>query len=97
MNHQEMIKELSERLGKTQKETRQLLDSIIKIMTVTFDEGKGISIPGLGTFQPHKTNPRKMFNPTDDKNYMIPPKSAIRFSCSTSLKSSLPTNPVENE
>ena len=94
MTHQEMVKELSQRLGKTQKETRQLVDTTIKILTATFDEGKGISIPGLGTFQPHTTNPRKMFNPTDEKNYLIPKKCALRFSCSSSLKSSLPVNPV---
>ncbi|MCF8374588.1 MAG: HU family DNA-binding protein [Bacteroidales bacterium] len=97
MNHHEMVKELSVRLGKTQKDTRQFVDTTLKIITATLDEGKGISIPGLGTFQPYVTKPRKMFNPGDEKNYLVPKKCTLRFTASTSLKSSLPTNPVQND
>ncbi|MEA3446517.1 MAG: HU family DNA-binding protein [Bacteroidota bacterium] len=94
MTHNEIVKELSLQQGKTQKEVRDFLNVLTKIILETLDSGKAVPLPGFGTFRTQLMKPRKTFNPNDRKYYMMPEKRVIHFSPCSSLKSNLPTNPL---
>ena len=97
MTHNEIIKELSQKIGKTQKETRSLLASLVDIVSTGIDDGKVMRIPGLGAFQEHTLDERKNYNPGDKKHYLIPKKRTVHFAPGATLKANLPQNPIGND
>lgn len=54
MNNKEFISELSRRLGYTNKDTSQLVSSVIGVMTQELQDGNNIVIQGFGTFEVKK-------------------------------------------
>ena len=54
MNNKEFISELSKRLGYTLKDTTQLLNSTVSVMTKQLQDGDTIAIQGFGTFEVKK-------------------------------------------
>lgn len=86
MNNLEVIKILAARSGRTQKETREMLrNSILEIRNV-LDQGLGISLPRLGTFETRLRGERKSFNPHYKKRVILPPKRVVVFHSSAALK-----------
>ncbi len=94
MTHSELVKELSAHFGKSQKEIKQILDSLAQIITESIDKGQAVSIPGFGVFSTQNMKARKLFNPDDKNYYLVPEKRIVRFAASSLLKSNLPGNPV---
>lgn len=86
MNNKEFIAELSKKLGYTNKETTQLVSSVINIMTQELQEGKNITFQGFGTFEVKKKMERVSVNPVTQKRMLIPPKLVLSFKPSNSLK-----------
>lgn len=85
MNQTELIRNLASRLGKTQVETKNLLDSALKIISDTIDQDIPVSIPNLGTFYTSLTKRRKSFSPFHKQYFMLPPKRIIKFRPSISI------------
>ena len=54
MNNKEFISELSRKLGYTNKDTSQLVSSVIGVMTQELQDGNNIAIQGFGTFEVKK-------------------------------------------
>lgn len=54
MNNKEFISELSRKLGYTNKDTSQLVSSVIGVMTQELQDGNNIVIQGFGTFEVKK-------------------------------------------
>lgn len=86
MNNKEFISELSKKLGYTNKETGQLVSSVLNIMTQELQEGKSISIQGFGTFEVKKKLERISVNPTTQQRMLIPPKLVLAYKPSVTLK-----------
>ncbi len=86
MNSSEIIKRLSERLGKSQREIRLLLKHSNEVFKKTLDVDFSFTIPKLGTFRTHSRQERKSYNPHYKKIVMLPPKRVVLFYPSSVLK-----------
>ena len=86
MNNKEFISELSRRLGYNNKETTQLVSSVLSIMTQELQEGKTIAIQGFGTFEVKKKMERISVNPSTQQRMLIPPKLVLTYKPSITLK-----------
>ena len=65
MNNKEFISELSRKLGYTNKDTSQLVSSVIGVMTQELQDGNNIAIQGFGTFEVKKKLERISINPAN--------------------------------
>ena len=73
MNNKEFISELSRKLGYTNKDTSQLVSSVIGVMTQELQDGNNIAIQGFGTFEVKKKLERISINPATQQRMLIPP------------------------
>lgn len=97
MNNKELTAELSNRLGKTQKEVTRLLDATISVMKEGFATGNDISFQGFGAFEIRKKEERITKNPLTQKRMLIPPKLVLVFKPSNNLKEKLKEKLPDNE
>jgi len=86
MNNLELIKSLAERLGKTQREIRNLLNHSTEKIKHVLDSDLKLTIPRLGTFETHVRQQRKSYNPHYEKFVILPPKRVVSFHSSSALK-----------
>ena len=86
MNNKEFISELSLKLGYTNKDTSQLVSSVIGVMTQELQDGNNIVIQGFGTFEVKKKLERISINPATQQRMLIPPKLVLTYKPSVTLK-----------
>ena len=86
MNNKEFISELSRKLGYNNKETSQLVSSVLNIMTQELQEGNTIALQGFGVFEVKKKLERISVNPATQQRMLIPPKLVLSYKPSVSLK-----------
>lgn len=86
MNNKEVISELSRKLGYTNKDTSQLVSSVIGVMTQELQDGNNIAIQGFGTFEVKKKLERISINPATQQRMLIPPKLVLTYKPSVTLK-----------
>ena len=89
MTGSELIKQLSQRLGQSQKEVKRLLKSSSGIVKEFLDKEIGITFPGFGIFKTRLKEKRKSFNPFHNKFVMLPPKRVVRFKPGSTLKNEI--------
>lgn len=86
MNNKEFISELSRKLEYTNKDTSQLVSSVIGVMTQELQDGNNIAIQGFGTFEVKKKLERISINPATQQRMLIPPKLVLTYKPSVTLK-----------
>ena len=86
MNNKEFISELSRRFVYTNKDTTQLISSVINIMTQQLQDGNTVAIQGFGTFEVRKKLERISINPATQQRMLIPPKLVLTYKPSAILK-----------
>lgn len=86
MNNKEFISELARKLGYTNKDTSQLVSTVIGVMTQELQEGKTVAIQGFGTFEVKKKLERISVNPVTQQRMLIPPKLVLSYKPSTNLR-----------
>lgn len=86
MNNKEFTSELSKRLGYTQKDTSELISSLLSCMTEQLEEGNVIAIQGFGTFEVKKKVERISVSPTTKQRMLVPPKLVLTYKPSILLK-----------
>lgn len=86
MNNKEFISELSRRFVYTNKDTTQLVSSVINIMTQQLQDGNIVAIQGFGTFEVRKKLERISINPATQQRMLIPPKLVLTYKPSAILK-----------
>lgn len=86
MNNKEFISELSRRFVYTNKDTTQLVSSVISIMTQQLQDGNTVAIQGFGTFEVRKKLERISVNPATQQRMLIPPKLVLTYKPSAILK-----------
>ena len=86
MNNKEFISELSRRCVYTNKDTTQLVSSVISIMTQQLQDGNTVAIQGFGTFEVRKKLERISINPATQQRMLIPPKLVLTYKPSAILK-----------
>ena len=85
MNNKEFISELSRRFVYTNKDTTQLVSSVINIMTQQLQDGNTVAIQGFGTFEVRKKLERISINPATQQRMLIPPKLVLTYKPSAIL------------
>lgn len=86
LNNKEFISELSKRLGYTVKDTSDLLNTTVSVITEQLQENNVIAIQGFGSFEVKKKGERISVNPTTKLRLLIPPKLVLTYKPSTVLK-----------
>jgi len=86
LNNKDFIKELSEKLGYTIKDTNKLVASTISIMTDSLIESDSVMISSFGLFDVKKKVERITINPNTKVRLLVPPKLVLTFHPSTMLK-----------
>lgn len=86
MNNKEFISELSRRFVYTNKDTTQLVSSVINIMTQQLQDGNTVAIQGFATFEVRKKLERISINPATQQRMLIPPKLVLTYKPSAILK-----------
>lgn len=86
LSNKEFISELSRKLGYINKDTSQLVSSVIGIMVQELQEGNSVAIQGLGTFDVKKKLERISVNPVTQQRMLIPPKLVLVYTPSIVLK-----------
>ena len=86
MNNKEFISEPSRRFVYTNKDTTQLVSSVISIMTQQLQDGNTVAIQGFGTFEVRKKLERISINPATQQRMLIPPKLVLTYKPSAILK-----------
>ena len=86
MNNKEFISELSRTFVYTNKDTTQLVSSVISIMTQQLQDGNTVAIQGFGTFEVRKKLERISINPATQQRMLIPPKLVLTYKPSAILK-----------
>ena len=89
MDYNTFVKNLSERVGQTQVETKRLLKNSFELITETIDNDKGISVPGLGTFHVKIRDEHKGYSPYHDQFMLLPKKRIVTFHPSSAIKEQL--------
>jgi DNA-binding protein HU-beta len=86
MNQKELINRLSEALDETKVGSKKMLQDTFSVLSDQLKDGKGVSIPNLGTFITKTTPERKVYNPHYDAEMMVPKKRVVEFSPASNLK-----------
>ena len=86
LSNKEFISELSRKLGYINKDTSQLVSSVIGIMVQELQDGNSVTIQGLGTFDVKKKLERISVNSVTQQRMLIPPKLVLVYTPSIVLK-----------
>lgn len=86
MNTRDVVEALAERWDMNKAETRRLLDTVVETFNRNLSEGRGFSIPELGTFETDTRESRRSYNPHYESYMMLPPKRVVKFNPSKGLK-----------
>ena len=86
MNNKDFISELSAKMGRSSKETSDLVASLLSEMTRQLEEGNTVYIQGFGTFEVKKKVERISVNPVSKQRMLVPPKLVLSYKPSASLK-----------
>ncbi len=86
LNNNEFISELSRKLGYTNKDTSQLVSSVIGVMTQELQNDSNIGIQGVGTFEVKKKRERISINPATQQRTLMPPKLVLTYKPNVTLK-----------
>jgi len=97
MKKKQLIDKLSEETGMSKTRTEEMLSNTKNALTDTLSDGKGVSIPDLGTFSTKTNEVRKIYNPHHEAYMMVPPKRVVEFSPSSGLKEKLKFVGRDNE
>ena len=86
MNNKDFISELSAKMGRSSKETSDLVASLLSGMTRQLEEGNTVYIQGFGTFEVKKKIERISVNPVSKQRMLVPPKLVLSYKPSASMK-----------
>ncbi|MES2676878.1 MAG: HU family DNA-binding protein [Pseudomonadota bacterium] len=86
MHKTDLIKEIANAAGLSQKDAGNALDSALKIITKALKKKDSVTLIGFGTFKTVKTAARKGRNPQTGKEIQIKASNRVKFSAGKALK-----------
>lgn len=89
MNNKEFITALAARLDISTKETQQLAQAFTTHLAEKLEEGRTLSVQGFGNFEVKKKMERVVVKPGTKQRMLVPPKLALNFKPSNTLKDKL--------
>lgn len=99
MNHKDFISKLSERAGRSYKQTDALVGALVTSLVKELEETHNVDLPGLGRFEVEKELEKIVESPSDGTRLLIPPMLVIRFEANVDEKNvpqtEVPTNSAD--
>ncbi len=89
MTNQEVIAALAKRLGWTQRQTTEVLETTVSILRTNLEDSNSINIQGFGLFETKKKGERISVNPVSKQRFLIPPKITLAFRPGQTIKDNL--------
>jgi nucleoid DNA-binding protein len=89
MTYNQLISKVSVARDISKSRAKELIDELFLTLEKELEEGKGVSIPGLGTFRTKIREERRVFSPHHETYIMVPPKRVVDFTPSSGLKDNL--------
>lgn len=90
MNKAELIQVIAERVGVTKKQSEDMIESFVEIVTDTLKNGGEVTIAGFGAFMAKTRAPRLGVNPqSPQQKIQIPAVTVPKFKAGTGLKKAL--------
>lgn len=86
MQKTDFIKSVAERTGISQKETKQVIDAALDIISEALRDGQKVTLTGFGTFEVRQRQEREGVNPQTRAKIKIPATKTPGFSASSTLK-----------
>jgi DNA-binding protein HU-beta len=88
MQKTEFIKAVAEKAGDgiSQKQTKQVIEAAINVITETLQKGEKVTLTGFGTFEVRNRQEREGVNPQTRERMIIPATRTPGFSASSTLK-----------
>ncbi len=86
MNTVEIVKELAQKQGKTQREINQVIEATVDVLANNLITGKSFTYPGLGTFGIRLRAARNAFNPALKTIVKLPAVKVAFFHAAVGLK-----------
>lgn len=97
MNYKDLIDQFAESTGLPKTQAKEFVEDSVSVLSKNLSEGKGVSIPDLGTFSTKVKEVKKVYNPHHESYIMVPPKRVVEFSPSVHLKDELKFEGTGNE
>lgn len=97
MNNKELIDKLADNQHLSKKQTKEMVNEVFSVLSDKLEQGKGVTIPDLGTFTIKKKKARKVYSPYHKNYMMVPKKRVVDFSPSKNLKEGLKYTEVTDE
>lgn len=89
MNNKEFIDHISNELNVDTDTVQEGVSAISKAIVGLLDDETMLSVKGFGTFEVRKRIERVAMNPATQQKMLVPPKLAISYKPSPSLKGKL--------
>ena len=77
---------ISKKMSYSNKESLEMLDSLLEIMKQTLESGEDVLISGFGKFSVKEKMERKGRNPQNGQPMMLAPRKVLTFKCSGKLR-----------
>lgn len=89
MTKAEIAKVVHERVGLTKKESAQIVESVLKSIFQSLEQGENVKLSGFGHFIIRQKHARRGRNPKTGEDLTIAPRSVVTFRASPLLKKKL--------
>ena len=86
MQKTDFVKSVAERAGVSQKETKQVVDAALDVITESLKQGQKVTLTGFGTFEVRQRQEREGVNPQTRQKIKIAATKTPGFSASSTLK-----------
>ena len=83
---------IHKRVGRTKKQSAELIDCLFEIIKGTLGDGKDVLISGFGKFSVRERKERKGMNPLTGKPLVLPARKVVTFKCSGKLRDEINGN-----
>ena len=89
MNNKDYISRMAAKLEMNAKDVQKLTNTFLSELADNMEDGSSLTIQGFGNFEVKKKLERILINPTTKQKMLVPPKLALSFKASTTLKDKL--------
>jgi DNA-binding protein HU-beta len=86
MQKTEFIKVVADKTGRSQKETKEIIDEALNVIADALASGRKVTLTGFGTFEVRERQEREGVNPQTRAKITIPATKTPGFSASSTLK-----------
>ena len=86
LTKQSLVNKVHAQSGLTWAKSRDLLESLLELIKVTFDQGEDLLISGFGKFEVRQKDARRGRNPYTGESIMLRPRRVLLFKASRILK-----------